>query len=100
MIKTIEKLAHLSVLGIVVIFLLVIYAFMPVYDIKIAVSLTFIVVAFLSCLIIFRQLLGLLLVSLFLLMIVVGFITQSILDALFFSSIGITVLVLFNILER
>ena len=98
--RTIEKLSHLSILGIVILsFVAVSFIAMPLYDIKFAISLSFIVVAFVMCLIIFRQLLGLLLISLFLIMAVVGFITSSIFDALFFSSIGMLIIVLFNILR-
>jgi len=100
MIKTIEKLAHLSVIGIVMLFFFIIYLFVPVYDLKIAISIALIAVAFLSSLIIFRQLLGFLLMGFFLLMIIIGFVTKSILDSLFFSSIAVVIIVLFNILEH
>ncbi len=98
--RTIEKLSHLSILGIVIIsFTVISLIAMPLYDLKFAISLAFILVAFIICLIIFRQLLGFLLVSLFLIMAAVGFLTGNLLDALFFSSVGMVIIVLFNILR-
>ena len=100
MIRTLEKLAHLSVIGIVLLFFLMIYVLVPTYDMKIAISVAFTIVAFGSCFIIFRQLLGLLLISFFLVMIITWFITRSIFDSLFFSSIVVVIIILFNILEH
>ena len=100
MIRTLERLAHLSVIGIVLLFFFIFYLLVPTYDMKIAISTAFILVAFVSCFIIFRQLLGLLLASFFLVMIITWFITGSLSDSIFFSSIGVVIIILFNILEH
>ena len=106
MIRTIEKLSHLSVIGMVILFFLITYLLLPlcnimvVCDFKIAISIALLVAAFVSSFIIFRQLLGFLLISFLLLVIIIGFITRSILDSFFFSSIAIATIVLLNIIKH
>ena len=99
MIRTLEKLAHLSVIGIVMLFFFIFYLIVPAYDVRIAASIAFMVVAFGSCFIVFRQLLGFLIMSFLLTMAVAGFITRSLFDAFFFSSIVVVIIILFSILE-
>jgi hypothetical protein len=97
--RTIEKLAHLSIIGIVILFFFIIYLSVPAYNLKIAISIALLIAAFVSCFLIFGELLEFLLVSFFLLMIVAGLMTRSLIDSLFFSSIVIVIIVLFNIFE-
>ena len=99
MIRTIEKLAHLSVMLIVFLFFFIVYVFVPVYDLKLALSIALIVGGFASAFILSRQLLGLLIIIFFFVMIVTWVITRTFTDPFFFSSVAVFLIVLFNLLK-